>query len=85
MKLGAANWGREAQRSGGLRLGRVMLYYQTPNGHESGYWNAQTRTWLPLDSSVRRPLKKALAIARQQTSGDWLTLPVKTLAQEVQP
>lgn len=68
-----------------LRLGRVMLYYQTPNGHESGYWNAQSRSWEVLDSQARRPLQKAIAIARQQQSADWLELPVKTLALEVQP
>ncbi|NLY14427.1 MAG: DUF3450 domain-containing protein [Gammaproteobacteria bacterium] len=68
-----------------LRLGRVMLYYQTPNGQESGYWNAKTQSWQALDSSVRRPLQKAIAIARQQKSADWLELPVKTLALEVQP
>ena len=68
-----------------LRVGRIMLYYQTPNGHESGYWNAQTRSWQTLDNSVRRPLQKAIAIARQQKSADWLELPIKTLALEVQP
>ncbi|HZJ95428.1 MAG TPA: DUF3450 domain-containing protein [Thiopseudomonas sp.] len=68
-----------------LRLGRVMLYYQTPNGHESGYWNAQSRKWDVLDNKARRPLQKAIAIARQQESADWLELPIKTLALEVQP
>ena len=68
-----------------LRVGRVMLYYQTPNGHESGYWNAKTQNWQTLDSSVRRPLQKAIAIARQQKTADWLELPIKTLALEVQP
>ena len=68
-----------------LRLGRVMLYYQTPNGQESGYWNAKTQSWQALDSSVRRPLQKAIAIARQQKTADWLELPIKTLALEVQP
>lgn len=68
-----------------LRIGRLMLYYQTPNGHESGYWNAQTRSWQTLDNSVRRPLQKAIAMARQQKTADWLELPIKTLALEVQP
>ena len=68
-----------------LRLGRVMLYYQTPNGHESGYWNAQSSRWEILASSARRPLQKAIAIARQQKAADWLELPIKTLALEVQP
>ena len=68
-----------------LRVGRTMLYYQTPNGHESGYWNTQSRTWQELDNSVRRPLQKAIAIARQQKTADWLELPIKTLALEMQP
>ena len=68
-----------------LRLGRVMLYYQTPNGHESGYWNAQSEHWETLSNSARRPLQQAIAIARQQKSADWLELPIKTLALEVQP
>ena len=76
----------EAQRSVEfLRVGRVMLYYQTPDGHESGYWNAQAQQWETLDNSVRRPLQKAIAIARQQKTADWLELPVKTLVLEVQP
>lgn len=68
-----------------LRLGRVMLYYQTPNGHESGYWNAHSQSWQTLANSARRPIQKAIAIARQQQSADWLELPIKTLALEVQP
>ena len=76
----------DAQRSVEfLRVGRTMLYYQTPNGHESGYWNAQNRTWQTLDNNVRRPLQKAIAIARQQKTADWLELPIKTLALEQQP
>ncbi len=68
-----------------LRVGRTMLYYQTPNGHESGYWNEQNRSWETLDSSVRRPLQKAIAVARQQKTADWLELPIKTVASEMQP
>ena len=68
-----------------LRVGRAMLYYQTPNGHESGYWNAKTQSWEVLASHVRRPLQQAIAIARQQKTADWLELPIKTLALEVQP
>ena len=65
-----------------LRLGRVMLYYQTPDGHETGWWNPQTRQWQVLDGSARRPVTQAIEIARQQKSADWLQLPVKTLALE---
>lgn len=65
-----------------LRLGRTMLYYQTLDAHESGWWNPQTRAWEVLDDGARRPLTRAIAIARQQQAPSWLDLPVKTLAQE---
>jgi hypothetical protein len=65
-----------------LRLGRVMLYFQTLDGHESGWWNPQTRSWQILDGSARRPLHQAIAIARQEQAPALLDLPVKTLALE---
>jgi hypothetical protein len=65
-----------------LRLGRVMLYYQTLDGHESGWWNGQTRSWQSLDGSARRPLRQAIAIARQEQAPALLELPVKSLTEE---
>ncbi|NQD92432.1 DUF3450 domain-containing protein [Pseudomonas sp. CrR25] len=65
-----------------LRLGRAMLYYQTLDGHESGWWNPQNRSWQLLDDSARRPLHQAIAIARQEQAPALLDLPVKTLSQE---
>lgn len=84
-------WRGELQAEGGLRsveffrLGRVMLYYQTLDGHESGWWNPQARRWEILDGSARRPLAQAIAIARQQQAPAYLHLPVKTLALEAKP
>ncbi|GIZ11693.1 DUF3450 domain-containing protein [Pseudomonas sp. NCCP-436] len=65
-----------------LRLGRSMLYYQTLDGHESGWWSPQAQAWQVLDGSARRPLSQAIAIARQQQAPDVLNLPIKTLAKE---
>jgi hypothetical protein len=65
-----------------LRLGRVMLYYQTLDGHESGWWNPQSRSWETLDGGARRPLHQAIAIARQEQAPALLDLPVQTLTQE---
>lgn len=67
-----------------LRLGRLMLYYQTPDGHETGWWSPQENQWLPLPSKARRPVSDAIAISRQQKSPDWLRLPVKTISMEAQ-
>lgn len=68
-----------------LRLGRSMLYYQTLDGHQSGWWDARARTWRLLENDQRRPLRQAIAIARQQQAPQWLALPVQTLSEEVTP
>jgi hypothetical protein len=65
-----------------LRLGRSMLYYQTLDAHESGWWNPRTRSWDVLDNAARRPITQAIAIARQQQAPAWLELPVRTLSEE---
>lgn len=65
-----------------LRLGRVMLYFQTLDGHASGWWNPQSRSWQSLDGSARRPLRQAIAIARQEQAPALLELPVKSLTEE---
>lgn len=67
-----------------LRLGRAMMYYQTLDGHESGWWNAQAHAWQVLDGSARRPLHQAIAIARQEQAPTLLDLPIKTLKVEAQ-
>lgn len=68
-----------------LRLGRVMLYYQTLDAHETGWWNPKARQWQSLGDAARRPVTRAIAIARQQQAPTWVDLPMKTLAQEQQP
>ncbi|WP_369958655.1 DUF3450 domain-containing protein [Pseudomonas benzenivorans] len=65
-----------------LRLGRTMLYYQTLDGHESGWWNPQSGSWQRLDGAARRPLHQAIAIARQEQAPALLELPVRPLNQE---
>lgn len=66
-----------------LRLGRSMLYYQTLDGHESGWWDPRSHSWQPLDGSARRPLRQAIAIARLEQAPALLELPVRTLTEEV--
>ena len=65
-----------------LRLGRAMLYYQTLDAHESGWFDPQTGTWQVLEGSARRPISQAIAIARQQQAPALLNLPIRTQVQE---
>jgi len=59
-----------------LRIGRVLLAYQTPDREETGYFNLDTRTWEPLSDDYRAAITQGLRIARRQAAPDLLRLPV---------
>jgi hypothetical protein len=61
-----------------LRVGRIALVYQTPDGKYSGMWDTATNGWKELDSSSERSnIAKGLKIASKQTAPDLIILPVK--------
>ncbi len=68
-----------------LRLGRLMLFYQTLDGHEQGYWDSATGGWQALPSGYRRTLDQGLAIARTEQMPVMLRLPLPAVGQEVTP
>jgi hypothetical protein len=59
-----------------LRLGRVGLYYLTPDGREGGVWRADEPGWVALDEAARREVRQGLRIARDQRAPELLHLPV---------
>lgn len=68
-----------------LRLGRLMLFYQTLDGQEQGYWDMQSKSWQVLPSGYRRTLEQGLAIARTEQMPVMLRLPLPAVSQEVTP
>lgn len=64
-----------------LRVGRVLLAYQTPDREETGYWDAVTRQWHALDSGYRRPVSLGIQIARNRAPPDILKLPIPALRE----
>jgi vacuolar-type H+-ATPase subunit I/STV1 len=61
-----------------LRLGRVVLAYQTLDGKQSMLWDQTKREWVELPDSYRSTIQEGLKIARKQAAPDLLTLPVPT-------
>ncbi len=59
-----------------LRIGRLVLIYQSLDGQVSGVWNQQTKTWDKLPGSYRSSIRKGLRIARKQAAPDLLRLPI---------
>lgn len=59
-----------------LRVGRVLLAYQTPDREQTGYWDTTTRQWRTLDNRYRRPVGLGIRIARSLAAPDILELPI---------
>lgn len=59
-----------------FRLGRVGLYYLTPDGHQGAVWRSDGERWQPLAEAERVELRHGLRIARDQRAPELLTLPV---------
>ncbi len=59
-----------------LRVGRVVLAYQTPDRTATGYYDLDTRSWEPLSDDYRAAVTQGLRIARRQAAPDLLRLPV---------
>lgn len=59
-----------------LRVGRVLLAYQTPDRTQTGFFNPDTRAWEPLPDDFRAPITQGLRIARRQAAPDLLRLPI---------
>lgn len=60
-----------------LRIGRVVLMYQTPDGNATGRWDVNAKSWVDA-SEHRNEVKKALDVATQKIAPELLLLPVAT-------
>jgi len=67
--------GAEARTVRFLRLGRVALLYQTLDGEETGYFDAQQKQWVE-DNSYRSAVRRGFAVADKASAPDLLTAPV---------
>jgi hypothetical protein len=59
-----------------LRFGRIALVYISLDEQNAGVWNQQTRSWEPVDPSLRSSIRTGLKIARRQSAPDMITLPI---------
>ncbi|MBI5506199.1 MAG: DUF3450 domain-containing protein [Deltaproteobacteria bacterium] len=58
-----------------LRVGRVSLLYQTLDGHETGYWDAQKKDWV-VDNHYAHAFKEGVAVAQKLRAPEMLVVPV---------
>ncbi len=60
-----------------LKVGRIALVYQSPDGETTGFYNPIDRKWEPLAASYNTPVRNGIRMARKQLSVDLLTLPIR--------
>ncbi len=60
-----------------LRVGRVVLVYQTLDAEEIGVWDGEAGQWVALSGEYRLPIRQGLRIARKQAAPDLIRLPVR--------
>jgi hypothetical protein len=58
-----------------LRAGRVALLYQTLDGRETGYWDADKKEWV-ADNDYIDAMTAGLKVAKKQSAPDFVVLPV---------
>lgn len=59
-----------------LRVGRLVLAYQTLDREETGFFNAKTRKFEELGGSYRAAITEGLRVARKQVAPNLITLPI---------
>jgi hypothetical protein len=58
-----------------LRAGRVALLYQSLDGKETGYWDADAKKWVQ-DDGYEDAIKAGLKVAKKQAAPDFIVVPV---------
>ena len=65
-----------------IRLGRVGLYYLTPDSNDAAMFNPETGLWKALSLSETREVVRARDIAKGYRKPDWLYLPILGITQD---
>jgi Protein of unknown function (DUF3450) len=66
-----------------LRVGRVALLYQTPDGKETGYWDADQKKWV-VDNDYASGTRQAIRVAKKEGAPDLLWIPVHAPVEQTQ-
>ena len=59
-----------------LRVGRLVLAYQTLDRDETGYWNSAAKKFEDLGSEYRAAINQGLRVARKQVAPNLINLPI---------
>ena len=60
-----------------LRIGRVALFYQTPDRDVSGAWDVDAGAWVEVDNDYAGAIAQGFKVARKQAPPNLLLLPIQ--------
>ena len=64
-----------------LRIGRLLMTFQTSDGELSGIWNKHSKAWRKLPSEYNRSINQGLLIAKKQAPPELIKLPVTAVGK----
>lgn len=67
--------GPDARTVNYLRIGRVVLMYQTLDGKETGYWDADKKSWV-VDNRYTDSFEEGVGVAKKARAPEMLIVPV---------
>ena len=59
-----------------LKVGRVALVYQTPDGQDTGMYNKVSQAFEPVGDEYQASVRQGIRMARQQATQDMFSIPV---------
>ncbi len=65
-----------------LRVGRLLICFQTLDGEMSGVWNKESKSWEKISSEYDRSIKQGLQIAKKQAPPELIKLPINITGKE---
>lgn len=65
-----------------LRVGRLLISFQTLDGKISGVWNKESMAWEKVSSEYDRSIKQGIQIAKKQAPPELIKLPINMAGKE---
>tara|TARA_R110000782_G_scaffold82663_5_gene162458 strand:+ start:480 stop:1256 length:777 start_codon:yes stop_codon:yes gene_type:complete len=65
-----------------LRVGRLLISFQTLDGKMSGIWNKESKSWEQVSSEYDRSIKQGIQIAKKQAPPELIKLPINMAGKE---
>ncbi len=64
-----------------LRVGRLAIYWRSPDGKRAGTWDPARRAWTELPASANRVIAHSIEIAAKRRANELVSLPIGRISR----